>query len=113
VRIAWKSGPSPFAGTVRGDVVWSQDRQVGYLRFTGLPPLAPGHRFQLWVVDGERTGAPVDGGLFSIADATAETVVPVHTTLPIGKPAAFVVTVEDARGVVVSGQEHVVAIAGL
>jgi hypothetical protein len=113
VQLPWRAGPSPMSGAVQGEVVWSTARQEGYLTFRGLPPLDAEHRFQLWIVDGTRTGAPVDGGLFAIADATVETVVPVQAKLPIGKPAAFVVTVETQAGAVVSAQEHVVAIAGL
>ncbi len=113
VHVPWKPGPSPKSGAVSGEVVWSQERQEGFLTFKGLPPLDDDHRFQLWIVDGNREGAPVDGGVFGLADANAETVVPVQARLPIGKPAAFVVTVETKAGVVVSKQEHVVAIAGL
>lgn len=113
VRIDWKAGPSPLAGSVQGDVVWSPTAQTGYLRFQGLPPLDASHRFQLWIVDGNRKGAPVDGGLFAIADAKADTVVPIAPKLPIGKAAAFVVTVEEWAGAVVSEQKDVVAIAGL
>lgn len=113
LHVAWKPGPSPKSGTVSGEVVWSQERQQGFLTFKGLPPLDDDHRFQLWIVDGNREGAPVDGGVFGLANANAETVVPVQARLSIGKPAAFVVTVETKAGVVVSKQEHVVAIAGL
>ncbi|MBX3462885.1 MAG: anti-sigma factor, partial [Planctomycetes bacterium] len=113
VRWSWQPGPSPLRGEPHGEVVWSTARQEGYLTFRGLPPLDPEHRFQLWIVDGQREGAPVDGGVFAIEDPSRETVVPVHAALPIGRPAAFVVTVEDKAGVVVSKQEHVVALAGL
>lgn len=113
-QLAWKAGPSPLAGQVRGDVVWSPAEQAGYLTFEGLPPLGPEQRFQLWIVDGERPGsAPVDGGLFDIRAGTGSTVVPIDPKLPVRKAAAFVVTVEGKDGAVVSKQEHVVAIAGL
>lgn len=111
--LPWRTGPSPRAGAVAGDVVWSGSRQRGFLRFRGLPPCDADHRFQLWIVDGTREGAPVDGGLFAIGDAAADTVVPVAPKLPIGRAAGFVVTLEGANGAVVSRQEHVVAIAGL
>ncbi len=114
VRMPWKAGPSPLRGQVEGDVVWSHDAQQGFLRFRGLPPLDEDHRFQLWIVDGNRSGAPpVDGGLFAVADAAVDTIVPIRAALPIGAAKAFVVTVEPRGGVVVSKQEHVVAIAGL
>lgn len=110
-RLAWQAGPSPYAGAVAGDVVWSDAVQQGFLAFTGLRPLDEAHRYQLWIVDGDRNGPPVDGGLFAVEDATAETLVPIRPTLPIGRAVAFVVTVEAARGAVVSAQEHVVAVA--
>lgn len=113
VRLPWKAGPSPRSGDVHGEVVWSPERQEGYLTFVGLPPVDAEHRFQLWIVDGSRAGAPVDGGLFAIADPATATIVPVQARLPVGKAAAFVVTIEPKAGVVVSKQEHVVALAGL
>ncbi|MBM4063338.1 MAG: hypothetical protein FJ265_19900, partial [Planctomycetes bacterium] len=88
VRLPWKAGPSPRAGAVAGEVVWSQQRQLGFLSFRGLPPCDAEHRFQLWIVDGTRGGEPVDGGLFAVGDAGAETVVPVQAKLPIGRAAA-------------------------
>lgn len=112
-KLPWTKGPSPLSGEVQGDVVWSAARQEGCLRFHGLPPLDAEHRYQLWIVDGHRDGAPVDGGLFAIGNAHGETIVPVRAALPIGEAKAFVVTVETRHGVVVSKQEHVVAIAGL
>lgn len=113
LRLHWQHGSSPFRGEVTGEVVWSQQDQRGYLTFRGLPALDEDHRFQLWIVDGQREGAPVDGGLFAISPGSDTTVVPIDARLPIGKPAAFVVTVEGKTGAVVSKQEHVVAIAAL
>lgn len=109
----WQPGPSPLRGAIRGDVVWSQSRQDGWLTFHGLPPLDAEHAYQLWIVDGTREGAPVDGGVFAVPSGDDEVLVPIHAKLRIGKPAAFVVTVEPKNGVVVSKQEHVVAIASL
>jgi len=113
LRLHWQHGTSPFRGQVTGEVVWSQQDQRGYLTFHGLPALDEDHRFQLWIVDGQREGAPVDGGLFAIRPGSDTTVVAIDARLPIGKPAAFVVTVEAKSGAVVSKQEHVVAIASL
>jgi len=113
-QLEWKAGPSPLSGAVKGDVVWSEAEQTGYLTFEGLPPVGPEQRFQLWIVDGARKDSdPVDGGLFAITDAAGRTIVPIDAKLPVAKAAAFVVTVEDKAGVVVSKQKHVVAIAGL
>ncbi|MBL8752480.1 MAG: anti-sigma factor, partial [Planctomycetes bacterium] len=111
VRCEWTPGPSPQRGEVRGDVVWDPHRQHGFLRLSGLPELDLGHRYQLWIVDGTRQGPPVDGGLLGPRGAATEVVVPIVAKLPVRQPAAFVLTVESADGVVVSAQEHVVAIA--
>jgi hypothetical protein len=113
IHRSWQAGPSPLHGAVAGDVVWSQTRQDGWLTFRGLPKLDAEHAYQLWIVDGQREGAPVDGGLFTIDDPAVESLVPIRATLPIGRPAAFVVTVEAKVGAVVSNREHIVAIASL
>lgn len=111
VRWDWQPGPSPRRGEVQGDVVWAVGRDEGYLRLRGLPQLDVGHRYQLWVVDGSRQGAPVDGGLLPDVGSGDEVVVRVAARLPVRSEAGFVLTVENADGVVVSAQEHVVAIA--
>lgn len=112
----WQPGPELRQAALAGDVVWAVERDEGYLRLRGLPPLDPAHRYQLWVVDGKRQGPPVDGGLLPALDAGAgsasgEVVVHVRARLPVRSAAAFVLTVEPAEGVVVSSQEHVAAIA--
>lgn len=111
VQCDLQPGPSPRGGEVTGDVVWAADRQEGFLRLRGLPPLDPGHRYQLWIVDATREGPPVDGGLLDLPPSPGEVVVHVASRLPVQKAAAFVITLEDAKGVVVSQREHVVAIA--
>lgn len=111
-RLTWKQGPSTKHGTVHGDVVWNAEQQQGYLRIEGLEPLREDQQYQLWIIDGKRTGAPVDGGLFDLR-AASEQVVPIQARLPIREAKAFVVTVEPRGGVVVSDQQDVVALAGL
>lgn len=108
----WKPGPSARDSHFSGDVVWSHERQDGWLSFRGLPKLDPDHAYQLWIVDQRRDGPPVDGGLFTIQNPDAETLVPIHAHLRVEHPVAFVITIEPKNGVVVSKQEHVVAIAG-
>lgn len=108
----WKPGPSARDSHFSGDVVWSHERQDGWLSFRGLPKLDPDHAYQLWIVDQRRDGPPVDGGLFTIQNPESETLVPIHAHLRVEHPVAFVITIEPKNGVVVSKQEHVVAIAG-
>ena len=106
-----------FAGTenfseLEGDVVWTDDGQTGFMRFNGLPANNPTEaQYQLWIVDPERDERPVDGGVFDIPAGGGDVVVPIRAALRIDAPVAFVITVEQPGGVVVSKQEIVAAIA--
>ena len=102
VTVPW--GPSAEAGyeNARGDVVWSDARQEGYLRITGLPVNDRERaQYQLWVVDASRDVHPVDGGVFDIT-SDGELIIPVQAKLAVNRPAAFAVTLEQPGGVVVS-----------
>lgn len=115
VQWDWQPGPSPLRGDVQGDVVWAVGRHHGFLRLRGLPKLDMDHSYQLWILDGSRQGAPVDGGVLgNISSGVAESeevVVRVSSRLPVRREAGFVLTVEGYDGAVVSAQEHVVAVA--
>ena len=68
-------------------------------------------QYQLWIVDPARDAdAPVDGGVFDIP-ATGTVVVPIRNPVAVNDPQAFVITMEQPGGVVVSKQQVVVAIA--
>lgn len=97
---------------VLGDIVWSNERQKGFLHFRGLPPNdAQRETYQLWIVDETQDPkTPVDGGTFDVA-ANGEVVIAIDAKLKIRKPKAFAVTREKPGGVVVSKQEAVVAVA--
>ncbi|MCA8941706.1 MAG: anti-sigma factor [Planctomycetes bacterium] len=113
IRLDWSRGPSDRAGDPTGDVVWDAHAQAGFMRFRGLPANDPAEfQYQLWIFDGERgTSPPVDGGVFDIANATLDTVVPIDPKLLVGKAVTFAVTIERPGGVVVSEQEHIVTLA--
>ena len=113
LKLAFQPGPSPMGAQLAGDVVWSDARQQGYLRFRGLPQLDPAtQQFQLWIFDRDRSAEqPVDGGLFDAA--AGEVLVPIDAKLPVHHATAFALTVEPRGGVVVSRREHLVAVAGL
>ncbi len=106
-----------FVGTtdfenLQGDVVWTDDSQTGFMRFSGLPTNDPIQaQYQLWIVDPERDERPVDGGVFDIPVGEDEVLVPIRAALRVDSPVAFVITVEQPGGVVVSKQEIVAAIA--
>lgn len=114
VVLPFKAGPSPLASAVGGEVVWSDARQQGFLRFRGLPRLDPAtQQFQLWIFDSDRSAEqPVDGGLFE-AGPDGEALVPVDAKIHVHHAHAFALTIEPRGGVVVSRREHLVAIAGL
>ena len=97
----------------RGDVVWDNERQHGFLRLQGLVPNDPrAVRYQLWIFDAERDDRyPVDGGVFDIPSGQDVVVIPVRPAVRVSSPAAFAVTVERPGGAVVSSREQVVAYA--
>lgn len=108
---------APFEGGgdykgMSGEVVWSDERQEGYMSLTNLPVNDPkSKQYQLWIVDPTRDEKPVDGGVFDIGLAEGTTVIPIRNPLVIRDPKAFVITLEQPGGVVVSKQEIVVAAA--
>jgi anti-sigma-K factor RskA len=107
----------PFTATAQfanleGDVIWTDDGQTGFVRLSGLPANDPTKaQYQLWIVDPDRDERPVDGGVFDIPAGSDEVVVPIRAALRVDDPVAFVITVEQPGGVVVSKQEIVAAIA--
>ncbi|WP_405238286.1 anti-sigma factor domain-containing protein [Lentisalinibacter orientalis] len=102
-----------YAG-VRGDVVWNNEKQEGYLRLAGMPANDPARsQYQLWIVDPERDEQPVDGGVFDVPAGAGEVIVPIRAKLGVIDPQAFAITREQPGGVVVSdGPLLVVASAG-
>jgi anti-sigma-K factor RskA len=88
---------------VRGDVIWNNASQEGFLRVQGLPVNDPlRQQYQVWIVDAQRdTKYPVDGGVFDIS-REGEVIIPIRPRVPIRRPAAFLITREPAGGVVVS-----------
>jgi hypothetical protein len=109
---------------VRGDVVWSDASDEGYMRIGGIAPNDPeAFQYQLWIFDAERpvgelpgfaveglpellTQRPVDGGVFDVWTAD-EVIVPIEAKLPVGRGTIFAVTKERPGGVVVSDREIV------
>jgi hypothetical protein len=118
VRAQWTAGAAAPPGGLSGDVVFDPVTQRGYLRLRGIAANDPRQQqYQLWIADaGRAQPEPVDGGVFNV-DATAlaaaggEVLIPFEPRLPVHSPAAFVVTLEQPGGVVISRQEHVLALA--
>jgi len=97
---------------VSGDIVWSDAKQAGYMRFTGLPANDPSKgTYQLWIFDQTQDKAtPIDGGTFDV-NANGEVIVPITPRLHAVKPEMFAVTMEKPGGVVVSKREKIAALA--
>lgn len=112
VELPWQATGDPAATGAAGDVVWSHDRQVGFMRFRGLAVNDPSdHQYQLWIFDGSRDDRfPVDGGVFDI-DGSGEIIVPIRAKLEVEAPVLFAVTIERPGGVVVSSRERIVLMA--
>ena len=108
---------SKFSGFERynqmsGTVIWSDELQEGYMSLTNLPANDPNARqYQLWIVDPARDEKPVDGGVFDISTNDGTVIIPISNPLAVTNPQAFVITLEQPGGVVVSKQEVVVALA--
>jgi len=111
---AWAPPDDPRFSGVTGDVVWSDARQAGFMRLSGMPANdRANQQYQLWIVDPERSAQPVDGGVFDVQAGATEVIIPINAKLAVNKPAAFAITLEKTGGVVVSaGPLLVVASAG-
>ena len=100
--LPWQPPDSPRFADVRGDVVWDNASQTGYMRLVNMPVNDPSEsQYQLWIVDPQRDQHPVDGGVFNV-NASGEVIVPINEKLAINQPAAFAITEEQPGGVVVS-----------
>ena len=95
-----------------GDIVWSDAKQAGYIRISGLPKNDPGReQYQLWIFDeNQDPKTPIDGGVFD-ASSDGEIVIPIDAKIKVKNPKVFAITVERPGGVVVSKQEKVAALA--
>jgi anti-sigma-K factor RskA len=110
--IEWTATADPTAQGAKGDIVWSQSAQKGFMRFAGLAVNdAKQFQYQLWIFDKSRDDAfPVDGGVFDVS-STGEVIIPISAKLAVGDATLFAVTVEKPGGVVVSKRERIVVTA--
>lgn len=109
-RLPMAGAGTPYA-SAKGEVVWSDSKQEGYMTLANLPANDPAkNQYQLWIVDPTRDEFPVDGGVFNIPSGGAA-IIPIDAKLAVKNPAAFVITLERPGGVVRSKQEVVVALA--
>ena len=112
IKANWSAGNVKALNNISGDVVWSDEKQKGYMRFRGLPVNDKNKEtYQLWIFDKTQDKAtPIDGGTFDV-DQNGEVVIPINAKLKTREPGMFAVTVEKPGGVVVSKREKVAALA--
>jgi hypothetical protein len=112
IKASWAPGNVKELKDVAGDIVWSDSKQAGYMRFRGLPVNDKTKQtYQLWIFDetqDEKT--PIDGGTFDIQD-NGDIIIPINAKLKAVHPKMFAVTVEKPGGVVVSKREKIPALA--
>jgi len=115
IQRAWREGGDYTGAGVRGDVIWDEASQTGYMRFVNLKHNEPNaEQYQLWIFDGARDQRyPVDGGVFDVVAREGEVIVPIRAKLPVRVPLAFAVTVERRGGVVVSDRSRLAVIANI
>lgn len=118
VEASWTAAGDPTGKQAAGDIVWSDARQTGYMRFHGLAANDPTvDVYQLWIFDANQDPRyPIDGGVFdvsrsSIDRATGDLIVPMHAEIPVSSPQMFAVTVEKPGGVVVSSRARIAVLA--
>lgn len=112
IQTSWSEPDPKKAANISGDIVWSNSKQQGYMRFRGIPVNNPTEStYQLWIVDAERKEKyPVSGGTFDVTES-GEVIIPIDPEIRVNKPALFAVTEEQPGGVVVSAQKEFVAVA--
>ena len=117
IRASWSPADAAAGEPLTGDVVFDPVTQRGFLTFRGIPTNDPRlAQYQLWIVDARRKHPePIDGGVFNVTGTPTtsgnDVVIPFEAKLPVGQAAAFVVTMEEPGGVVISKQEKVLALA--
>jgi hypothetical protein len=103
IKATWATPEIAEYAQVKGDVVWSDERQTGFMRLSGMPANRSGQeQYQLWIVDPSRDEHPIDGGVFNIPAGVDEIFVPINAKLRVADPKVFAITLEKPGGVVVS-----------
>jgi anti-sigma-K factor RskA len=112
IQLNWAAATYPGMQRVKGDVVWSDTTQKGYMRFVGMPANDPNEVvYQLWIFAANQDEKyPIDGGVFNIT-SNGEIIVPINAKLQVSKPGLFAITIEKPGGVVVSKRDKLALLA--
>lgn len=112
IKANWGPGNVKEIDQVGGEVVWSDEKQAGYMTLKGLPANDPNKEtYQLWIFDETQDPeTPIDGGVFDVNE-NGEVVIPIDAKLKAKNPSLFAVTIEKPGGVVRSKREKIAAAA--
>ena len=112
VKANWTAGNVKEIASITGDVVWSDEKQAGYMRFKGLPVNdATKETYQLWIFDKtQKKETPIDGGTFDVT-VDGEVIIPIDAKLKAQGAEMFAITIEKPGGVVVSDRKKIAALA--
>ena len=104
MQYPWYVKTSDFEN-VKGDMIWSNEKQKGFIKITGMPMNDPTqNQYQIWIVDPIKYKNPVDGGVFDITKSDRELIIPINPKLPISNARGFAISLEQPGGVVISSQ---------
>ncbi len=111
IKTDW-TAPDDTNKDFSGEIVWSDERQEGYMTFKGLAKNdVDKETYQLWIFSDEKLEPhPIDGGVFDVNES-GEVIVPIDAKLEVKDPKVFAVTVEKPGGVVVSERGKIAALA--
>lgn len=114
VKAKWGAMPttSDDLKGVSGEIVWSDEKQAGFMRFRGLPVNDKSReQYQLWIFENAKLeDHPKDGGVFDVS-TDGEVIIPIDAKLAAKDPKVFAITVEKPGGVVVSDRKKIAALA--
>lgn len=129
-RSPWADWDKPEIAGVKGEIVWSQSKQKGYMVFRGLPKNDPAReQYQLWIVDDRGIEHRVSGGIFNAPTngATADgsgwrgqvrcemvgddLYVEVEPRINVRQPTLFAITIEEPGGTWLSTMKRRVCVA--
>ena len=95
----WLKTLNPLAKKIQGDLIWSSQRQKGFMRFANLPKLSAQQVYHLWIYDLESSvKEPISATLFQ-ADPhiKKEYLVEIMPEKKVKKPYKFVLRLETKR----------------
>lgn len=89
--IAYQFKGSLLAPTAQANLVYLPARRQALLAVKGLPPLEPGHVYEMWLVD--RAGSPTDVGIAAAPDGR----ITVQMDQDLSRYRQFAITVEPGE----------------